>query len=357
MSFNKINVVILGAGQIGQAVNVLVQRLGFSVTLWDQVNAANVSIVMDFATVDLTELVDTLLGVGATHVINCLPFNLNEKVAKAAGGAGANYIDFTEDDMMADRVQAIYAIHPELTCAVKCGLAPGYINYVGRHLSEQVAKAESLMICVGALPRHVNGTSATQTYNLSWSVDGLVNEYIRPCRVRMNGKETQIPALTGLEQVLIDGVPYEAAFTSGGIGSLAKDLKHIPNVCYKTLRYPGHYVYVEEAVKRNHSDFDRIKAEFLKTFPLNTTGDVIVTYAECKGRDANGRYVRHVEATRFTGVDGLSAIQSTTAGGGVGILELMLMQPTKYRGIINHSDINIFDFMNTKTVKYAYKEV
>lgn len=357
-------VIVFGGGQIGRGVEKFCYDLFYpsmpdeKCQVWDKFSL-NTSNKVDVDAFTVEELTQKLLDAKATHVIVAMPFSYNEKIAMAAAAAGCHYIDFTEDDVMADKVQTIYRNHPELTCAVKCGLAPGFINYLGHSLVKDITREEyggkgkctDLMISVGALPRNVNGQNDWENYNLSWSVDGLVNEYIRPCRVRINGQEMEIDALTGREPVIADGVRYEAAFTSGGIGSLVKELKHVKNVAYKTLRYPGHYNYVIDAVNRHNKDFDKIKAEFLKLFPFNSD-DVIVVYAEAKGIDDNGKYVRRSFSGHFGGGDGLSGIQTTTAGGGVAILEMMLAG--KISGIVNHADISLADFMKTTIGQVAY---
>ena len=365
--------VIFGAGQIGTAVRYFLYNLFYAeldirnmdkhFELWDKFGGEGTDIKkVDIDTISMMDLAVMLKDADATHVIVAMPFMYNEKIADAACYAECHYIDFTEDDVMADKVQAIYK-DSGLTCAVKCGLAPGFINYLGHSLVKDVTsekydkeyegKCTDLMISVGALPRNVNGTKPADLYNLSWSVDGLVNEYIRPCRVRVMGQEMEVEPLTGLEDVIADGVRYEAANTSGGIGSLVKELKKVPNVAYKTLRYPTHYDYVREAVARNHKEFDRIKAEFLRTFPFNTD-DVIVVYAEAKGVNANNTYIRRSYSAHFVGVEGLSAIQSTTAGGGVAVLELMM--DGKVSGIVNHADISLDMLSRTKTFQTAYKK-
>jgi saccharopine dehydrogenase-like NADP-dependent oxidoreductase len=356
-------VIIFGGGQIGTAVEGFCYNLFYPVMpgekceVWDKLSKDPV----DVDAYSGEELTQRLRDASATHVIVAMPFTYNEKIANAAFNANCHYIDFTEDDVMADKVQAIYRQNPSLTCAVKCGLAPGFINYLGHSLVKDITgedygfdgKCTELMISVGALPRNVNGRKPEDLYNLSWSVDGLVNEYIRPCRVRWNGSEIEVDPLTGIETVIADGVQYEAACTSGGIGSLVKELKNVPRVVYKTLRYPGHYEYVRDAVSRNNKDFDKIKAEFLKIFPFNTD-DVIAVYAEAKGVNANNTYVRRSYSAHFVGVEGLSAIQSTTAGGGVAVLELMLAG--KISGIVNHADISLEMLSKTNTFQAAYKK-
>lgn len=363
----KTKIIIFGHGQIGTACGSFIYDLFYEedgpnyqerCEIWDKFSKEH---PIDIDTMSITDIYDKLKASNATHVIVAMPFMYNEKIATAAMQAGCHYIDFTEDDVMADKVQAIYR-NTDLTCAVKCGLAPGFINYLGHSLVKDITgedygfngKCAELMISVGALPRNVNGRNPEDLYNLSWSVDGLVNEYIRPCRVRWNGSEIEVDPLTGLETVIADGVQYEAACTSGGIGSLVKELKNVPKVMYKTLRYPTHYDYVRDAVNRNNKDFGKIKAEFLKIFPFNTD-DVIVVYAEAKGVNANNTYVRRSYSAHFVGVNGLSAIQSTTAGGGVAVLELML--DGKISGIVNHADIPLDKMLaSTKTFQAAYKK-
>jgi saccharopine dehydrogenase-like NADP-dependent oxidoreductase len=372
--------IILGAGQIGQGVYEILRRAGANrksrgltiadtfqtyrgdeifvdanVQMWDKYPGQNVSASIDIGSVSLDMLVDFFVGNYATHIVNAMPFSFNAKVAEAAARAGCNYIDFTEDDEMAAKVQEIYAYSSIVnsTCVVKCGLAPGFINYIGHDLAKKIDKPERLMISVGALPRNISFSDRDpgSNYNLSWSVDGLVNEYIRPCQVRLNGREMAIDPLGGMETVMLDGTVYEMAFTSGGIGSLVKELKHIPNVYYKTMRYPGHYEYVRDALERNNKQFAPLKAEFLKKFPY-TRDDVIVVYAECVGKMTDGTLRREVFANHYVGAHGLTGIQSTTAGGGVAVLELMLKG--RIKGIVNHADIPLGMFTNTDTYQATY---
>lgn len=357
------HVVIFGAGQIGRAVHKIIMD-----TLWgvnsilvdasetnlclNKTGSNRENLVFDLQKATHDEIVKLLKDESAEYVVNALPFFLNEKVAAAAAAANCAYIDFTEDDVMADKVQKIYE-GTNLNCAVKCGLAPGFINYIGYDLVSKIDSPDSLLVSVGALPRTVSFSRAhpEHSYNLTWSVDGLVNEYIRPCRIRKDGKETEVMALTGLQTVILDGFEYEAAYTSGGVGSLIRDLTNVPNIAYMTLRYPGHYKYVISVVQSNHGNFDKIKEIFTKTFSY-TDEDVIVVYATALGRD-NGNSVRKSYSNKFYGVDGLTGIQATTAGSGVAILELMLAG--KVAGIVDHSTVSLWDFTLTESYLKYYR--
>lgn len=365
-------IAVLGAGQIGRAALRILNTLHHELSNISGTYSDLTSIIVDANEDQLDQIPNPLSGrkfdlagstieditaflmeEGATHIINALPFFLNEKVASAAAAARCHYIDFTEDDVMADKVQTIYE-STGLTSAVKCGLAPGFINYIGNDLVGQIDTPDTLMVSVGALPRTVSydQTHPEHSYNLTWSVDGLVNEYIRPCRVRKNGQELEVAPLTGIQTVIIDGFEYEAAYTSGGVGSLVRQLTDVPNVHYMTLRYPGHYRYVKEVVQSKRNDFDRIKEVFLKAFP-HTDDDVIVVYANCTGKDAEGRLQRRSYANKFYGVDTLTGIQATTAGSGVAILEMIL--GGKLQGQIDHTTVELADFVQTSAFERYYK--
>ena len=74
---------------------------------------------------------------------------------------------------------------------------------------------------VGALPQFP--TNALN-YNLTWSTDGLINEYCNPCEAIHEGKLIEVLPLEGIEQFSLDGITYEAFNTSGGLGTLCETL-------------------------------------------------------------------------------------------------------------------------------------
>ena len=367
-------VAILGAGQIGRALykiltdlSILSARSGHRMILYSDIDAFVIDssrenieklvygdhILLDLQTSTVQEISQILIDQKITHVINALPFSLNEKIAIASIAANCSYIDFTEDDVMADRVQKLFQ-DTNLNCAVKCGLAPGFINYIGYNLVGKIDTPDSLMISVGALPRNVSYdiNHPEHSYNLTWSVDGLVNEYTRPCRIRRDGQLMEVPALSNLIKVILDGAEFEASYTSGGIGNLARDLVNVPNVSYMTLRYPGHFSYVKEAIKESNNNFIKLRYTFLEKFPF-IDDDMIIAYATVTGKDKNGIFTRRSYSNRFYGVDGLTGIQATTAGSGIAILELMLQG--KLQGIVNHNEVSLADFTSTIAFGKYYK--
>lgn len=76
---------------------------------------------------------------------------------------------------------------------------------------------------------------------MTWSTDGLINEYCNPCEVIHNGHRLEVLPLEGLELFSLDGVQYEAFNTSGGLGTLCDTLKgRVQELNYRTIRYVGH---------------------------------------------------------------------------------------------------------------------
>lgn len=373
--FQTPNIMILGAGKIGRAVYRLLAHLtslkepnnafyGAKVSILDKdVNVLFIGggRVFDVAASPSEALAGILKAQGTTHVINALPFFLNVKVATAAVNAGCHYLDFTEDDAAAAAVSTLYG-GSGLLCAPKCGLAPGFINYVGSQLvralmAQGIVDFDHLKVRVGALPRNVSyaADNPANSYALSWSVDGLVNEYLRPCQIKVNGERLEVNPLGGEEVIVINGMQYEARYTSGGVGSLIQDFELIPNIDYKTIRYPGHYSYVIQAVAEANRDFNALKARFERDLAW-TTDDVVVVYAEARGRDANGHPHVKTFAERYMGTAFGTGIEVTTAGGLLAVLELMLRQNhfTTSNNIIRHRDVDLDSLVKTEAFKLTY---
>src|SRR5262249_39583092 len=137
--------------------------------------------------------------------------------AKLAKEYQLNYFDLTEDTKT---TSAVTELSKNINTAFvpQCGLAPGFISVVANDLMERFPTLDTVKMRVGALP--INISNALQ-YSLTWSTDGLINEYGNPCNAIDDGREIEVLPLDDLEEIKIDGLTYEAFNTSGGIGSLA----------------------------------------------------------------------------------------------------------------------------------------
>jgi saccharopine dehydrogenase-like NADP-dependent oxidoreductase len=95
-------------------------------------------------------------------------------------------------------------------------------------------------IAAATISRLLEDTSDALNYNLTWSTDGVINEYFKPCEAIVNGVRREVPPLEESEELSLDGVTYEALNTSGGLGTLCDTLEgNVRNLNYRTIRYPG----------------------------------------------------------------------------------------------------------------------
>ena len=170
-----------------------------------------------------------------TALISALPYHCNRVVAHAAHRHSTHYFDLTEDISVSSYIRSM-SQDARTTFAPQCGLAPSFISIAANHVMQHFESVESVQMR-SALSLHPNNALK---YSLTWSTDGLINEYENPCYELEKGEKVTIRPLEGLETITLDGVKYEAFNTSGGLGTLVDTYKGVQHMSYKTMRYPGH---------------------------------------------------------------------------------------------------------------------
>ena len=186
---------------------------------------------------------------------------------------------------------------------------------------------------VGALPQHPNNVLK---YSLTWSTEGLINEYGNPCQAMSDGRLVEVAPLEGLEEIEIDGTLYEAFNTSGGLGSLAETHgAHCESMNYKTIRYPGHCEQMRLLMNDLKLNHDRATLKrILENAVPQTLQDVVIVYAAVTGtQDGQLREENYVNKIYPQVIAGRlwSAIQVTTAAGITAVVDLVLEHPGKYQ--------------------------
>ena len=156
---------------------------------------------------------------GKFAVLSAAPFHLTTRIAEAAAASGVHYLDLTEDVASTRRVKEL-GDAADAAFIPQCGLAPGFISIVASDLARHFDTLDSVRMRVGALPQY---PSNALNYNLTWSTDGVINEYCEPCEAIVDGELVEVPALEEREEFSLDGVTYEAFNTSGGLGTLVRD--------------------------------------------------------------------------------------------------------------------------------------
>jgi saccharopine dehydrogenase-like NADP-dependent oxidoreductase len=342
-------VTILGAGRIGLAIAVLLRESGdYRVRLADQdparlqqVQALGFEVVEAAGSEGLARALE-----GAHAVLNALPFQQAVAVASLCAARGVHYFDLTEDVRSTHAIRAL-AREARAVLMPQCGLAPGFIGIAGHALAGRFDQLLDLRMRVGALPRF---PLDTLRYNLTWSTDGLINEYCNPCEAIVDGQPREVMALEGLESFSLDGIEYEAFNTSGGLGTLVETLRgHARNVDYKSIRYPGHCAVMRLLLNdlRLRERRDLLKEIFESAVPA-TEQDVVVVFATASGL-RGGRLLQESYSARIVGqtVGGqaLSAIQRTTAAGICAALDLVTTGALPQSGFVGQEQIALEDFL------------
>ena len=353
-------IVLLGAGKIGRMVAHLLGHSGdYSLQVGDASEDAvkRLTEVVPNATggaVDFTSEGDLdRIMKGAAAVISCAPFHCNPAIASRAKAQGLHYLDLTEDVEVTREVTEL-AKDAKTAFIPQCGLAPGFITITAVHLIKDMTEVTDLRMRVGALPRY---PSNMLKYNLTWSTEGLINEYCQPCEVISNGQLTTVPPLDGLEEIALDGVEYEAFNTSGGLGTLAQTLQDkVRNVDYKSLRYPGHnyllrFLMSDLQMRDNPEMLARIFDRCLPTTFQDQIAIFVSATGMYRGRLTERTYARTV---RHQEIDGLnwSGIQITTAAGVCGVLDLLMTGKLPTAGFVRQEQVDYREFVANRFGKY-----
>jgi saccharopine dehydrogenase-like NADP-dependent oxidoreductase len=357
-------VLILGAGKIGALISGLLAESGsYRVQLADLDGAAAEAVVRAHGTGHLSgyaldagnaaALAQHLAEHPVEAVISSLPFYCNVAVAEAARRAHTHYFDLTEDVEVTRAVRTI-AVGAAEAFVPQCGLAPGFISIAAAALITHFDELRAVKLRVGALPQHPNNVLK---YSLTWSTEGLINEYGNACQAICDGRLTEVAPLEGLEEIEIDGHLYEAFNTSGGLGSLAETHgAHIESMNYKTIRYPGHCEQMRLLMNDLKLNHDRATLKrILENAVPQTLQDVVIVYAAVTGtQDGQLREENYVNKIYPQVIAGRlwSAIQVTTAAGITAVVDLVLEKKGRYQGFIAQEQFRLTDILANRFGRY-----
>ncbi len=179
---------------------------------------------------------------GSDAVLSAAPYSLNVQVARAAIDAGVHMCDLGGSNDILERQLTLSAEATErnVTVIPNCGLAPGLINILAMEGFRRFDAVDAIRLRVGGLPQNPR---PPLFYQISFSVEGLLNEYLEPVDLIRDGSLRKADPLSDLEDIEFPP-PFgrlEAFNTSGGVSSLPSLLRgRIKDLDYKTIRYRGH---------------------------------------------------------------------------------------------------------------------
>ncbi len=358
-------VLIMGAGKIGVTVAALLNQSGDYLTYVSDLNppyelpkisknpiqfiAGNVK--------EPAQIIKFINDNKIEAIVSCLPFNLTIEVAKIAHACEIHYFDPTEDVATTNAVNELAKTSKSIF-APQCGLAPGFISIAANSLINELDEVHVVKMRVGALAQ---SSSNFLKYAFTWSIDGLVNEYIHPCIVLEDGVKKSIPALGGVESITIDGDVYEAFYTSGGVGSMTDTyLGKVKYLDYKTIRYPGHcekMAFLLQDLKLRERP--ELLKEILGQVIPHVEDDKVVVYVAVQGyihgrltekTYSNTLYPITIDENTFT------AIQMTTASGICTIIDLVVKEK-KLSGLVKQEQVSLNEFINNRFGSYYKKRI
>ena len=257
----RMRALVFGVGRMGLAISWAMDRLGFKVYGVDvsEDTPQRLSSVIDdfdFHQVRVLEAeFECIFNKHVDIVISSLPYHQTEIVANYCIDNGIRYCDLGGRVDVSQRIndkakdQAVKPVFTDL------GLAPGLVNIVAEEGYKRLhgdGKVTSVEMMVGGLPDYLESNRNPLRYALTWSTDGLINEYKDDCLILQGGKTELVDGMSGLEDVQTKNLgPLEAFYTSGGASHTIESMKRkgVANCSYKTLRYKGHCSIVKFLIK------------------------------------------------------------------------------------------------------------
>jgi len=357
-------VLILGAGKIGALISGLLAESGaYEVQLADLDGAVAEAVAKAHGSPHLESFALDATAPGALlrhldrypvdAVISSLPYYCNIAVAEAARAADVHYFDLTEDVEVTRAVRRI-AAGSRHAFVPQCGLAPGFVSIAANELITHFDEVRTVKLRVGALPQHPNNVLK---YSLTWSTEGLINEYGNPCQAVADGRMIEVSPLEGLEEIEIDGTLYEAFNTSGGLGSLAETHgAGVESMNYKTIRYPGHCAQMRLLMNDLKLNHDRATLKrILENAVPQTLQDVVIVYAAVTGtQEGELREENYVNKIYPQVIAGRlwSAIQVTTAAGITAVVDLVLQHPGERSGFVAQEQFRLGAILSNRFGRY-----
>lgn len=362
------NILILGAGKIGCLIaTLLIEAKDYCVTIADQHWSSDAkNLLNDYS----AELLSFQINCGdpqqISHIakiaqplaiVSCLPFYLNPAIAEFCAVQGIHYFDLTEDVQVTEKVKEL-SKNSKSTLIPQCGLAPGMIGIIAYNLIHEFEEAHSALLRVGALPQYSHNLLK---YQLMWSTEGLINEYLHPCLVIEQGHIKKVPALSGYEQINLDGHLFEAFATSGGVGNLAEHvLTKVKNLNYKTLRYIGHHDKIQFLLHdlKFSENPTLLRDIFEKALP-HTTEDVVHVYVSVNGYK-NGIFTEknyyHRIYPDIIHQRKWSAIQIATASGLCCVLDIFFEKHIN-KGFFHQEEISMPECLKNRFGKVFFQSI
>lgn len=175
--------------------------------------------------------------------ISAVPYFYNLELTKAAIKVGCGMTDLGGNSQIVNQQMALSPEAAEAGIAVvpDCGQVPGMGTSLILYAMEQLDETLDVYMWDCGLPQE---PQPPWNYRLTFSIEGLTNEYYGDCLFIRDGKLARVPALTECEQLTYPEPigTLEGFTTSGGLTTAAASFEgRLRTLQNKTLRYPGNF--------------------------------------------------------------------------------------------------------------------
>jgi len=283
---------------------------------------------------------------GHDSAISCVNYWYNLELSKTAIETGTNFCDLGGNNYIVDQQLALneQAKSAGINVIPDCGLAPGMVSILAMHGVNRFDELQEIHIRVGGLPQNPH---PPLDYQLVFSVEGLINEYVETARVLRGGKIREVESMTELETLVFNNFPALEAFqTSGGTSTLPETfLGKINELDYKTIRYAGHCAKFKAMIDLGLCSSEEIVADFVKVKPRKVLGelleknlaadepDFVLIRLEFVGvKNGAKKSLRYDIVDKFDEQTNLSAMMRTTAFPASIIAQMMARGETYAKG-------------------------
>jgi saccharopine dehydrogenase-like NADP-dependent oxidoreductase len=341
---------VLGVGRMGTAIAYAMSKLGFEVTGMDTNPDAANNMTGSFFIVDNAD--DICRGIVANGprpdiVISSLPYHQTEVVGKWCVDNEVRYCDLGGRVDVSKNINdhaKRFATRPVFT---DLGLAPGWVNILAEEGCRKLYGAvEEVKMMVGGLPDYSESSNNPLRYAVTWSVDGLINEYRDDCLILEDGEIKTVRGMSGVEQIEGEGFgPMEAFYTSGGASHSIYDMQQraVKNCSYKTIRYRGHGDMVRFLIRDCKLDDEALNKIFLEGCGKADKDEVLIV-AEVKGGDKTWRREKIIKSD-----EQFSAMQKATAFSISSVAAIMArgkLEGAQYPTSLSYADVPFSEFNN-----------
>ncbi|MAF25628.1 hypothetical protein CL634_08680 [bacterium] len=354
------NVLVMGAGRMGSAIAWAMSELGWKVSAVDTNsqalhNLTNIVPEFDAHFSNHTDALEKIFREKSPEiVISSLPYHQNAQVARQCISAGVRYCDLGGRVDVSQEINNHGKQKARKPIMTDLGLAPGWVNILSERGCQSIhRKVDNVQMMVGGLP--TMPMNHPLDYMVTWSVDGLINEYKDDCEVLNNGELKKVAGMEGLQEVYIESLDktLEAFYTSGGASHTIKDMmsRGVKNCNYKTLRYKGHQQIIKFLIRDSKLTNECLSQVFLNGCRNEADkGDMVIVKARVSGGDVSWDKEILIHSGQHKEIE-FSAMQKATAFPISSVASLMA------EGYFDNREIEHRGYKEKLPVVLSYKDV